>query len=73
MIGTKLFLFSLFILLPIELNSILKKKSRKQNFIKLGSFSNSKVVFVLLREVMELFVGLTIINVRGLGFEIVPK
>lgn len=53
----------------MEVDLILKKKGCKQDLIRLGSSSRSKVVFALLIEVVVLYIGLSTKDVRGSAFE----
>ena len=52
---------------------ILKKRSRKQNLVRPGSFSNSKLVFILLTKVIILYIKLIAIDVRRPSFKFIPK
>ncbi len=60
-------------LLPAEVDSIPKKGGRKQNLIWLSGFAGGKMVFILLAEVIALYVKPTTVDVRGLGLELVSR
>ena len=60
-------------LLLIKVNLISKKKNCKKNYIKLGSFSSGKVVFIQLIKIITLHIRPIIINVRRFSFEFIPK
>lgn len=57
----------------MEVDVILKKRGGKQNWIRLGGFSNGKVVFAWLTGVITLYVRLTTIDVSRLGLELISK
>ncbi len=48
----------------MEVDLISKKKGHKQNFIRSGSSSISKVVLILLAKVIILYMGSTTIDIR---------
>lgn len=50
-----------------------KKKSHKQNLIKPNNSNDGKKVFILLIEIIVFYMKSTIIDVRGLGFELIPR
>ncbi len=56
-------------LLSTEVNLISKKKSHKQNLIRLGDSNGNKVIFVLLAKVVALHVEPSTIDVKGFGLE----
>ncbi len=58
-------------LLAAEVDSIPEKRGCKRNLIWPGGFSGSKVVFTLLTEVVALHVGPTVVDIRGLGLELI--
>ncbi len=60
-------------LLPIEIDLILKKGYYKRNSVKLSSSNGSKMIFVRLTEIITFQVKLSAVDVRGLGFEFVPR
>lgn len=56
-------------LLSLTVNLISKKKICKQNLVKFNGFSDGKIVFTLLTEVITLPVRSTTINIRKVGFK----
>lgn len=50
---------------------ILKKEDCKLNSVWLGDSNGGKVVLILLIEVIRLNMGLTAIDIKGLGFEFI--
>ena len=66
-------LLILLILLPTEVDSILQKKGCKRNLVWPGNFLSSKIVFTLLAKVVVFHVGPTIVEVQGLGLELVSR
>ncbi len=74
MIRTELSFFQLFLVLrPTEVDLISKKKVCKRISVRAGDFSASKVVFTLLIGVITLYVRLTTVHVRRLGFELISR
>ncbi len=57
----------LFILLPLEVDTISKKKCRKQNLVRTDGTSGGKVILTLLTEVKISHMGYTTINIGGLS------
>ena len=51
------------ILLPIEVNMAIQKKSCKKNMIRAFSPNNGKVILILLTKIVKFYVRLTIIYV----------
>ena len=49
---------------PIKVDLISKKRTCKQNLIRLNSFNSGKIDFTLLIEVIILYVEPIIINIR---------
>ncbi len=60
-------------LLLAEVDLILKKGGYKRNLVWSGSFSNGKVVLILLAKVVVLHVESTAVDVWGLGLEFVSR
>lgn len=58
-----------FVLLLMEINSILKKKGCKRDSIRFNSSSNGKMIFIPLTKVIIPYMGLTTIDVGLLGLE----
>ncbi len=58
---------------PVEVNSILKIKSYKQNLVWSGGSSGGKVVLILLTEIIAFYLGSTTVDVKGFDLEIVSK
>ena len=73
MIETIFSFFAFFVLLLIEVDLILKKTNCKQNSVRLSSFGNSKIVFILLIAIVTFYIEPIIIDVREPGFEFIPK
>lgn len=59
-------------LLPIEVDSILKKESCIRDLVWPGSSSNGKVVIILLTKVKTLHMGPNALDIRGFGLKFVP-
>ena len=57
----------------MEIDLILKKKSCNKNFIKSNGFNNGKIIFIPFTKAITLHVGLTIINVKRPGFELIMR
>ncbi len=53
----------------MEVYLISKKRGSKQNLIRSGSFSSGKIVFALLTEVITLYMGPIIIDIRQSSLE----
>ena len=60
-------------LLSAENDLITKKKSCKQNLVWLYGSCNGKVIFTLLAKVIVLYMGDTVVDVRGLGLKFVSR
>ncbi len=60
-------------LLPVEIDSIPKKRGRKQNLVWPNGSTGDKIVFTLLAKVVVFYVWPTAINVQGFSFEFVSK
>ena len=58
----------LLILLPSEVDTVIKEQSSKRYAVKAFSFNGSKVVFTLLRKVIAFNVELITIHVWGPSF-----
>lgn len=58
-------------LLLTEVDLILKKEDCKLNLVWPGDSNGGKVIFILLIEVIRLNMGLTAIDIRGLGLEFI--
>ena len=58
-----------FILLPSEVNTVIKKRCSKRYAIRAFSSSGSKMVFTLLTQVVAFHVGLTTIHVWEPSFQ----
>lgn len=72
MIGTELSSSNfLFILLPMEVDLISKNRGHKRNLVWHVIFSDGKIFFILLIEVITLYLKPTAINIRELDFEFV--
>ena len=56
-------------LLPMEINTILKEKYCKKNTIRFFYFDNNKIVFTLLSEVVIDYMIFITINIRKTYFE----
>ncbi len=56
-------------MLLFKINTILKKKSYKQNFVRPSGSSGSKMILILLIKVVVFYIGSIIINVRRLKLE----
>ena len=52
-----------FILLLTEINAVLYKKNYKRNLIEFGSSAGSKIVFILLTEVITFYMISPIVDV----------
>ncbi len=50
-------------LLLVKVDEILKEKGYKQNAVRFNSYNDSKVIFVLLTEVIALYINFIIIDV----------
>ena len=61
-------IYFLLVLLPLEQNSVLKKGGGKRYLIMFFDHSSGKVVFILMAEVIALYIGLTAIQIRKSGF-----
>ena len=48
----------------IKVDLILKEKSYKRNLIRFKDYNSSKLVFILLTKVIELYIGPIIIDIR---------
>lgn len=53
----------------IKVDLILKEKSYKRNLIRFKDYNSSKLVFILLTKVIELYIGPIIIDIRWFGFK----
>lgn len=62
------FFLALFLLLPIEMSLILDKKCKKRYAIWRFSTRRRKSIFILLTEVIALYIGFTLINIKESGF-----
>ena len=56
----------------MEVNLISKKESCKLNLVLLSDSNNGKVVLILLTEFIIFYIGLIVIDIRGLGLELIP-
>ena len=52
---------------------LIPKKGCKRNLVWTGGPIGGKVIFALLTEVIILYVGPTVIDVRGFGLELVSR
>ena len=57
------------VLLPAEAGSVLEEGRGKENLISPRSSSGSKIVFILLTEVVAVYMGLSAIYVQGTGLQ----
>lgn len=62
-----------FILLPTEIDLILKKRRCKRNLVRPCGSSDSKVIFTWLTEVIILHVRPSVIDVKRSGFQLVSQ
>ena len=60
-------------LLPAEVDFVLKKSGCKRNLVLPGYSYDGKVVFILLAKIVTFYVGPTIVDVRSHGFEFVSQ
>ncbi len=56
-------------LLSLKVDTIPKKRSCKQNLVRSGGSCGSKVILILLIEVIIFYIRPTIVNVKRLDFE----
>ncbi len=56
-------------MLLLKIDIISKKKNHKQSLVCLGSFSDDKLMLILLTEVVTFHIRLTIINIKKLGLK----
>ena len=61
------------ILLPTEADPVLEEGHGKGNLGRLRSSGSSKVVFILLTEVVAIHIGLSAVYVRGAGLQLFPE
>ncbi len=60
-------------LLSAEVDLVPEKRGRKRNLVGPGSSVGGKIVLILLAEVITFHVGPTVVDVRGLGLELVSR
>lgn len=60
-------------LLPAEVDLILKEISCKHNLVLPGGSSSNKIVLTLLAEVLTLYMGLSTIDVGIFSLALIPK
>ncbi len=60
-------------LLPAEVDSIPEKGGRKRNSVGPGGSTGGKMVLILMAEVVAFHVGPTVVDVRGLGLELISR
>ena len=60
-------------LLPTEVDLVSQEKSYKRDSIWFGGFIGGKMVFTLLAEVITLHMGSIIVDVWGLGLELISR
>ena len=61
---------SLLVLLPLKADPVLEERHDKENLGKPCSSSGSKIVLILLTEVVAVHVGLSAIYVREVGLQL---
>lgn len=58
----------LLVLLLVETNLIPKKRRDKKNLVSFPNFSGGKVVFILLTEVITLYIELSVVHIWEMSF-----
>lgn len=57
----------------MKVNLISKKRGHKQNSVKLNGYNSGKIVFILLTEVIALYIGPTEIDIWRPGLQLIPR
>lgn len=63
-----IYILFLLILLLAKTYLVLKKRCSKRNLIKVLSYNDDKIIFILLIKVIIFYMGFTIIHIWKLGF-----